>query len=70
MAPENGIRKRVIRVTYGEHAYRARCDAYASPPHRSVEQGRELHGVHDDLRAVRVACGVSGSNLQVELRAR
>ncbi len=59
-----------MRLTYGEHAYRARCEAYASPPHRLVEQGRERRGVHDDLRAVRVAYGVSGSNLQVELRVR
>ena len=59
-----------MRLTYGEHAYRARCEAYASPLHRLVEQGRERRGVHDDLCAVRVAYGVRGSNLQVELRAR
>ncbi len=59
-----------MRVTYGEHAYRARCGAYASPLHRLVERGRERRGVHDDLRAVHVACGARGSNLQGELRAR
>ena len=58
-----------MRLTYGEHAYRAHCEAYASPLHRLVEQGRERRGVHDDLRAFRVACGVRGSNRRVGLIA-